>query len=152
MRKSTSTSTNPKLVNLAAENGPELKVSQHESVSDPCKVVESKASENMDVDDKSKCTKCEFKFKDPYTLKCHMRDEYREISASVTPPPKKRMEQENDIEKEVEIIVNKIQDMGVKEHDSNSKTIEDIEVPKRLTNMFRLKESNIDQLKVVRVG
>ena len=113
---------------------------------------DNKAAENMDVDDKSKCNKCDFKSKELYTLKQHMRDEHRDISASVTPPPKKRMEQEKDIEKEVEIVVNKIKDMGVTENTNNSKVNDDIEVPKRLTNMFRLKGSNIDNLKVVRVG
>ena len=55
----------------------------------------------MEIDDKNKCDQCVFKSTEPYVMKQQKRDNHRELSASVTPPPKKRMEQEKYLEGEV---------------------------------------------------
>ena len=59
----------------------------------------------MEIDDKNRCDQCHFNSTEPYVLKQHKRDKHRELSVSVTPPPKKRMEQEKDLEREVEEVL-----------------------------------------------
>ena len=59
---------------------PVIKVHQPESV--------------IEIDDKDQCDQCIFKSQDSYKLKQHKRHIHRDCSASVTPPPKKRMEPE----------------------------------------------------------
>ena len=151
MKKGPKTTDNTCVVDLEKST---IKESQPDAAEN---IVERKSEDYKDVADDSQCDKCNFKSKDPYSLKQHKRDEHREKSVSVTPPPKKRMEPEKNIEEEVEIIVNKIQDMDVSDesvkHVSDKNQIpEENQIPERLRNMLRYKGINIDCHCVIKVG
>ena len=45
---------------------------------------------NMEVEDKNKCEMCGYENCDEYALKQHKRDDNRNWSASMTPPPKRK--------------------------------------------------------------
>ena len=86
MRK-VSTSANITPVNIVAEEEPVQLVSQPKAAEEV--VAQNKLDDCMDAIEENQCDKCNLKYKDVYTLKQHKRDEHRELSLSVTPPPKK---------------------------------------------------------------
>ena len=142
--------TKPKFLERKTEVAPEQVVSQPESA--PEHVAQNLIENSMDVDDKNKCDQCDFRSEEQYTLKQHKRDEHKELSESVTPPPKKRKDQINNIENEVELVVKQIEEMGVEEKVINNNNSKGEEVPKRLENMLRIGGLNIANNKLVRVG
>ena len=106
----------------------------------------------MEIDDKNKCDKCDFKSNEQYVLKQHKRDNHRELSVSVTPPPKKRKEPENDNEIEVEEVLKQMEGLDVKDDVRENKFQKDSKIPNRLTEILRLKGVNINDHIVIRVG
>ena len=64
-------------------------------------ITRKKNTDHMEIDNKNQCGQCEYENTDEYTLKQHKRDVHRDLSASVTPPPKKRMKANKEVENEV---------------------------------------------------
>ena len=69
----------------------------------------------MEVEDKNKCDMCDYKNCDEYALKQHQRDDHRTVSVSVTPPPKKKRDNEINLEVDSENIVKQIDNLQVAE-------------------------------------
>jgi hypothetical protein len=105
-----------------------------------------------EIDDKDQCDQCIFKSQDSYKLKQHKRDVHRDCSASVTPPPKKRMEPEPREEEEVEIILKRMEDMNVMDENYQILIKEENKIPRRLSELLRVKGINIEEHGVLRVG
>ena len=107
---------------------------------------------DMEVVDDALCNMLNFSSTDSYKLKQHKRDDHRELSASITPPHKKRKEPEQDIEKEVENVLKGIQELVVETKENECKTKEENKIPERLNNMLRLEGMNIKECGVIQVG
>ena len=79
------------------------------------------------------CNKCEFKSKVLYELKQHKRDAHRDLSASVTPPPKKTKEILPEIEPEIERVLKEMENLNVEDIKKVYEEIrEEDKIPERL--------------------
>ena len=106
-------------------------------------MTRNKITDHMEVDNKNKCGQCEYENTDEYTLKQHKRDVHRDLSASVTTPPEKRMETNREVENEVDIVMQKNKDLKVCEENKEIEIKEEDKIPDRLSEMLEFKGLDI---------
>ena len=97
------------------------------------------------------CEKCDYSARGTYELKQHKRDAHRDITASVTPPPKKQRDSPKVVEEEVDIVTDKLTSLNMTEIGA-CEIPEDNRIPQRLENHLRIKGYNINEHMIQRVG
>ena len=85
----------------------------------------------------------------PFELKQHKRDAHRDLSASVTPPPKKQKDLENIDDKEVELVIKEMTNLSV---DQVCKVPKNNKIPNRFEKLLRIKGYDINDHIIQRVG
>ena len=98
-----------------------------------------------------------FEANEEYDKKQHVRDKHREITASVSPPSKKRMDPEPVNEPEIERVMKEMEHLNVKERIvEDNVALEEVglenQIPDRLDQMFKMKGIDIQTHKIIRVN
>ena len=97
------------------------------------------------------------KFTNEYVFKQHKRDSHKDLSVSVTPPPKKSKENEYNMDEDIENIVRQIDNMMVDTEKKNEEEElyvidQNDKIPEKYTTLFTQKGLNIQEYKIRRVG
>ena len=117
--------------------GSQIHLNQPNNVNDQPTILDNVVNKQPEQIKSHACDKCVFKASNIYELEQHKRDVHRDVSPSVTPPPKKIRDRVPEQEPDLEVVMKEMENLNVEDFERGNEEIrEEDKIPERLAGML----------------